>query len=49
MASTPGPALCFLLLSNVFFSLAGETVPFAMLYKWFPNVQIGWTDAWVAH
>lgn len=43
----PGSALFFLLLSNVLFSLAGETVLFAMLYKWLPNVRIAWKDVWV--
>jgi membrane protein len=43
----PGPALLFLHLSNLLFSLAGETVLFAMLYKWLPNVRIAWKDVWI--
>jgi membrane protein len=43
----PGTALIFLHLSNLVFSLAGETVLFAMLYKWLPNVRIGWKDVWI--
>jgi membrane protein len=43
----PGAALPLLHVSDVVFSLAAETVLFAMLYKWLPNVRIAWKDVWV--
>jgi membrane protein len=43
----PGTTLVFLHLTNGFVSLVGQTVLFAMLYKWLPNVRIGWKDVWI--
>jgi membrane protein len=43
----PSAALFLLHLSNVVFFLGAETVLFAMLYKWLPNVQIAWKDVWI--
>jgi membrane protein len=43
----PGTGLVFLHLTNGLVSLVGQTVLFAMLYKWLPNVRIGWKDVWI--
>jgi membrane protein len=43
----PGTALAFLHLSDALFSLGAETLLFAMLYKWLPNVRIAWQDVWI--
>jgi membrane protein len=46
-ARVPGLAIVFLELSNLVVSIGAVTVLFAMLYKWLPNVPIGWKDVWV--
>jgi membrane protein len=43
----PLTALLLLHLSDAIFSLGMETVLFAMLYKWLPNVRIAWKDVWI--
>jgi membrane protein len=43
----PDAALFLLHMSDVLFSLGAETVLFAMLYKWLPNVRIAWKDVWI--
>ena len=43
----PGTARLLLQLSDAVFSLGMETVLFAMLYKWLPNVRIAWKDVWI--
>jgi membrane protein len=43
----PSAALYLLQLSDVLFFLGAETVLFAMLYKFLPNVRIAWKDVWI--
>ena len=43
----PRAALMLLHVSNFVFSVGVLTVLFAMLYKWLPNVAIGWRDVWM--
>jgi membrane protein len=43
----PFAALYLLHVSDVIFFLGAETVLFAMLYKWLPNVRIAWKHVWI--
>jgi membrane protein len=43
----PDTALALLRLSDAILFLGMETVLFAMLYKWLPNVRIDWKDLWI--
>jgi membrane protein len=43
----PRTALLLLHLSDAVLSLFMETVLFAILYKWLPNVRIAWKDVWI--
>ncbi|HET9668500.1 MAG TPA: YihY/virulence factor BrkB family protein [Casimicrobiaceae bacterium] len=43
----PRTALLLLQLSDAILSLSLETVLFAILYKWLPDVRIAWKDVWI--
>ena len=43
----PRTALLLLHLLDAVLSLSMETVLFAILYKWLPNVRIAWKDVWI--